>query len=168
MRFLHTSDWQLGMTRAFLTPEASPRFSQARIDAIAVLGRLAAEHEAKFIVVAGDVFESSQISRETLVRTLEALKRVPVPVFLLPGNHDPLDGASIFATKEFRDAPDHVIVIRDQTPIPVPGAEGVEVVGSPWRTKHPNADLCAELAAASVRRPPASRASRSATARPTI
>ena len=148
MRFLHTSDWQLGMTRAFLTPEASPRFSQARIDAIAVLGRLAAEHEAKFIVVAGDVFESSQISRETLVRTLEALKRIPVPVFLLPGNHDPLDGASIFSTKEFRDAPDHVIVIRDQTPIPVPGAEGVEVVGSPWRTKHPNADLCAELAAA--------------------
>ena len=148
MRFLHTSDWQLGMTRAFLTSEASPRFSQARIDAIATLGRLAAEHEAKFIVVAGDVFESSQISRETLVRTLEALKRVPVPVFLLPGNHDPLDGASIFSTKEFRDAPDHVIVIRDQTPIPVPGAEGVEVVGSPWRTKHPNADLCAELAAA--------------------
>jgi len=148
MRFLHTSDWQLGMTRAFLTPEASPRFSQARIDAIATLGRLAAEHEAKFIVVAGDVFESSQISRETLVRTLEALKRIPVPVFLLPGNHDPLDGASIFSTKEFRDAPDHVIVIRDQTPIPVPGAEGVEVVGSPWRTKHPNADLCAELAAA--------------------
>jgi len=148
MRFLHTSDWQLGMTRAFLTSEASPRFSQARIDAIAVLGRLAAEHEAKFIVVAGDVFESSQISRETLVRTLEALKQLPVPVFLLPGNHDPLDGASIFSTKEFRDAPDHVIVIRDQTPIPVPGAEGVEVVGSPWRTKHPNADLCAELAAA--------------------
>jgi len=148
MRFLHTSDWQLGMTRAFLTSEAAPRFSQARIDAIATLGRLAAEHEAKFIVVAGDVFESSQISRETLVRTLEALKRVPVPVFLLPGNHDPLDGASIFSTKEFRDAPDHVIVIRDQTPIPVPGAEGVEVVGSPWRTKHPNADLCAELAAA--------------------
>jgi len=147
MRFLHTSDWQLGMTRAFLTPEASARFSQARIDAIAALGRLAAEHDAKFIVVAGDVFESSQIARETLVRTLEALKQLPVPVFLLPGNHDPLDGASIFATKEFHDAPQHVIVIRDQTPIPVPGAEGVEVVGAPWRTKHPNGDLCAELAA---------------------
>ena len=68
MRFLHTSDWQLGMTRAFLTPEASARFSQARIDAIGALGRLAAEHDAKFIVVAGDVFESSQISRETLLR----------------------------------------------------------------------------------------------------
>jgi len=148
MRFLHTSDWQLGMTRAFLTPEASARFSQARIDAIAALGRLATEREAKFIVVAGDVFESSQISRETLVRTLEALKRIPVPVFLLPGNHDPLDGASIFSTKEFRDAPDHVVVIRDQAPIPVPGAEGVEVVGAPWRTKRPNADLCAELSVA--------------------
>lgn len=147
MRFLHTSDWQLGMTRAFLTPEASARFSQARIDAIVALGRLAAEHDAKFIVVAGDVFESSQISRETLVRTLEALRQLPVPVFLLPGNHDPLDGASIFATKEFRDAPDHVIVIRDPAPIRVPGADGVDVVGAPWRSKHPNTDLCAELAA---------------------
>ncbi|WP_405232545.1 metallophosphoesterase family protein [Lentisalinibacter salinarum] len=147
MRFLHTSDWQLGMTRAFLTPEASARFSQARIDAIAALGRLAVEHEAQFIVVAGDVFESNQISRETLVRTLEALRQVTVPVFLLPGNHDPLDGASIFSTREFRDAPEHVIVIRDQAPIAVPGAEAVEVAGAPWRTKRPNADLCAELAA---------------------
>ncbi len=147
MRFIHTSDWQLGMTRAFLTAEASARFSQDRIDAIRTLGRLAGEHEARFIVVAGDVFESNQLSRETLVRTLDALASLTVPVFLLPGNHDPLDGASIFSTKEFTAAPPHIVVIRDRKPIPVPGFDGVEVVGAPWPTKHPNTDLCAELAA---------------------
>jgi len=145
VRFLHTSDWQLGMTRAFLSQEAAARFSQARIDAIAQLGELANEHRADFIVVAGDVFESNQLSRQTVLRTLDALKALPVPIFLLPGNHDPLDAASIFSTSEFTSAGNDIIVIRDTAPIPVPGLPGVEVVGAPWSTKHPSTDLCTEL-----------------------
>ncbi len=145
VRFIHSSDWQLGMTRAFFTLEAGSRFAQARIDAITTLGALATEHGAQFIVVAGDVFESNQLSRQTLVRTLDALKSIPVPIFLLPGNHDPLDGASIFSTQEFSAANNHIIVLRDMSPVCVPGVPGVEVVGAPWRTKHPSSDLCADL-----------------------
>ena len=135
VRFIHSSDWQLGMTRAFLSEEAASRFSQARIDAVSALGKLAGQHDAQFIIVAGDVFESNQLSRQTLMRTLDALESLPVPVFLLPGNHDPLDGASIFATREFAAAGDHIIVLRDMQPVAVPGVAGVEVVGAPWRTK---------------------------------
>ncbi len=145
VRFLHTSDWQLGMTRAFLSDEAAARYSQARIDAITRLGELAREKQAAFVVVAGDVFESNQLSRQTVLRTLEALKALPVPIFLLPGNHDPLDAASIFLTEEVKAADDHIIVIRNFDPIPVPGVPGVEVVGAPWSTKHPSGDLCAQL-----------------------
>jgi len=134
------------MTRAFLSEEAGARFSQDRINAISALGSLAAKHDAQFIIVAGDVFESNQLSRQTLLRTLDALKSLPVPIFLLPGNHDPLDASSIFSTKEFREAGEHIVVIRDMQPIPVPGLEGVEVVGAPWRTKHPSSDLCRDLA----------------------
>ena len=147
IRFLHSSDWQLGMTRHFLSTEAGHRFTQDRIDAIKQLGELAKEHEAAFIVVAGDVFESNQLSRQTVLRTLDALKQLSVPVFLLPGNHDPLDVSSIFSTREFIEADDHIIVIRDTNPIPVPGLAGVEVVGAPWRTKHPSTDLCADMLA---------------------
>lgn len=132
------------MTRAFLSED--DRFTQARISAIATLGRLASEHSASFIVVAGDVFESNQLSRRVLLRTIDALEALSVPVFLLPGNHDPLDGSSIFATREFEQTSEHVIVIRDRSPIPVPGLEGVEVVGAPWRSKRPTTDLCRELA----------------------
>ena len=135
------------MTRHFLSTEDGARFSQDRIDAIKRLGELAGEHHAAFIVVAGDVFESNQLSRQTVLRMLEALKTVPVPIFLLPGNHDPLDAASIFNTPEFTAADAHIIVIRDTQPIPVPGCPGVEVVGAPWRTKHPSSDLCADLLA---------------------
>ena len=147
IRFLHTSDWQLGMTRHFLSEEAAPRFSQDRIDAIRRLGELAAAHDAAFIVVAGDVFESNQLSRQTVLRSIEALKSIPVPIFLLPGNHDPLDVSSIYASPAFAAAGDHIIVIRDAQPIPVPGLGGVEVAGAPWRTRQPNADLCKELLA---------------------
>jgi DNA repair exonuclease SbcCD nuclease subunit len=135
------------MTRAFLSEEAAPRFAQARIDAITRLGELAKQHDAAFIVVAGDVFESNQLSRQTVLRTLDALEALPVPIFLLPGNHDPLDASSIFLTAEFTNASDHIIVIRDTQPIPVPGLAGTEVVGAPWRTKHPSSDLCADLVA---------------------
>lgn len=146
VKFIHTSDWQLGMTRAFLSEEAASRFSQARIDALSTLGKLAKEHEAQFIIVAGDVFESNQLSKQTLMRTLDALESMPVPIFLLPGNHDPLDGSSIFSTKEFERSGDHIIVLTDMAPVPVPGLSGVEVVGAPWRTKHPSSDLCKDLA----------------------
>jgi DNA repair exonuclease SbcCD nuclease subunit len=146
IRFIHSSDWQLGMTRVFLSAEAGARFSQDRINAISALGSLAIRHNAQFIVVAGDVFESNQLSRQTLLRSLDALKALPVPIFLLPGNHDPLDPASIFLTPEFQNAGDHIVVLRNMEPVPVPNLEGVEVVGAPWRTKHPSTDLCRDLA----------------------
>lgn len=133
------------MTRAFLSQEAAARYSQARIDAIRALGQLAAEHDAQFMVVAGDVFESNQLSAQTLSRALDALNSVPVPVFLLPGNHDPLDASSIFRSERFRaEAKKHLIVVTDSTPIPVPGLTNLEVVGAPWFSKRPAADLCAK------------------------
>lgn len=145
MKFIHTSDWQIGMTRAFLSQEAAARYSQARIDAIRALGQLAEEHEAGFMVVAGDVFESNQLSAQTLSRALDALNSVPVPVFLLPGNHDPLDASTLFRSKAFREqARGHIIVVENSEPIPVPGLANVEVVGAPWFSKRPGVDLCAQ------------------------
>ena len=87
--FIHTSDFQLGMTRAFLPPDAQSRFSAARLSAVAKLGDIAVERGAEFIVVAGDVFEHNALEPTTHGRALEVLRALPVPVYLLPGNHDP-------------------------------------------------------------------------------
>ena len=76
-RFLHTSDWQLGMTRHFLREGAQEMFSQARIGAIRKLGEVAMEKACSFVVVSGDVFESNQVDRRTVVRALEALGLAP-------------------------------------------------------------------------------------------
>ncbi len=144
IRFLHTSDWQLGMTRRFLAGEAQGRFTQARIDAIRAIARLVRDEHASFVVVAGDVFEDNAVARQTVQRACEALGEIPAPVFLLPGNHDPLDAASVFTSRAFTEArPPNVIVLDDETPRPVPGVDGVDVLGAPWRGKSPAEDLVA-------------------------
>ncbi len=144
VRFLHTSDWQLGMTRHFLSEEAQARFTQDRIDAIRRIGELARAHDAAFVVVAGDVFESNQVARQTVVRALEAMAAISVPVLLLPGNHDPLDAASVYRAPTFvQRRPLQVSVLEEPTPIVPDAASGVEVIGVPWGNKQPLVDLIA-------------------------
>lgn len=140
LRFLHSADWQLGMTRHFLAGEAQARFTQARFDAVRRIGELATARRADFVVVAGDVFESNQLQRVTVANGVDAINSISVPVFLLPGNHDPLDASSVFDSAAFTSRIGaHVHVLRDEGPVNV--APGVQVVGAPWRSKRPLEDL---------------------------
>lgn len=141
MKFLHTADWQLGMTRHFLRAEAQARFSQARLDAVRSIGQLAVEEGCEFVVVCGDVFESNQVDRQVLARAFDAMGVTPeVTFYLLPGNHDPLDAASIYTSNSFRERrPANVVVLDGNEPIEV--ADGVELLAAPWTSKRPLADL---------------------------
>ncbi|CPR09864.1 DNA repair exonuclease SbcD [Mycobacterium bohemicum DSM 44277] len=144
MRFLHTADWQLGMTRHFLAGDAQPRFSAARRDAVAGLGALAAETGAEFVVVAGDVFEHNQLSPQVIGQSLEAMRAIGIPVYLLPGNHDPLDAASVYTGPLFTaERPENVIVLDRAGVHQV--RPGVEIVAAPWRSKAPTTDLVADV-----------------------
>ncbi|BBX72588.1 exonuclease SbcCD subunit D [Mycobacterium shinjukuense] len=144
MRFLHTADWQLGMTRHFLAGDAQPRYSAARRDAVAGLGALAAEVNAEFVVVAGDVFEHNQIAPRVIGQSLEAMRAIGIPVYLLPGNHDPLDASSVYTGALFTaERPDNVVVLDRAGVHEV--RPGVEIVAAPWRSKAPTTDLVAEV-----------------------
>lgn len=147
IRFLHTSDWQLGMTRHFLSEGAQERYSQARFDAIRTMGRVTKDAKCQFMLVSGDAFESNQVDRKTVARATEALKEVPVPVFILPGNHDPLNPASVYRSSIFIERkPAHVQVIESAAPIKI--SEGVELIGAPWISKRPVANPIDEVLAA--------------------
>ena len=90
VKFLHTTDWQLGMARHYLGHDAQSRFSAARLDVSEQMARLAVDEQCEFAVVCGDVFESNQVQRQVLVRAFEKLAAFPqLNFFLLPGNHDP-------------------------------------------------------------------------------
>ena len=135
-RFLHTADWQLGMVRAFLPPEAQARYDEARIDAIRALGRLAEAEACAFIVVCGDVFEHAQIGARSAARSMRALQALPVPVYLLPGNHDPLNAGSVYRSRWFTtERPEHVTVL--DAPALVRISDEVELLAAPWYGKQP-------------------------------
>jgi len=143
-KFIHTADWQLGMTRHFLSDEAQARFTAARVEAITNIGALALEEGCTFVVVGGDVFESNQVERQVVMRSLEAMKSTPdINFYLLPGNHDPLDAASVFRSTTFlENCPSNVVVLRDDDPVLV--SDGIEIVGAPWPNKRPLDDLVSQ------------------------
>jgi DNA repair exonuclease SbcCD nuclease subunit len=140
-KFLHSADWQLGMTRHFLNPEAQARFAAARLESIRTIGSLAVAEGCRFVVVCGDVFETNQVARQVVVRALDAMAATPsVRFYLLPGNHDPLDASSVFRSSTFvQHAPDNVVVLDQPGPRIV--EDGVVLVAAPWFSKRPLHDL---------------------------
>ena len=144
IRFLQTADWQLGMIRHFLSEGVQERYAQSRFDAIRRLGQIAKDEDCAFILVCGDTFESNLVDRRTAARTCEALRDVPVPVYILPANHDPLNAASVYQSSTFvEQKPGHVAVIEDF--VPLHAAAGVEIVGAPWKSKRPVVNPLHEL-----------------------
>ncbi len=144
VRFVHTSDWQLGMTRHFLAGEAQSRYSGARLDAVRAIGDLARDRGCDFVVVAGDVFDSNLLSTQTVRRALDALSSIGVPVYLLPGNHDALDASTIYRSDVFvAECPPGVQVLDGSGAVSV--GPGVELLAAPLTSRAPLSDPAAAV-----------------------
>lgn len=140
IRFLHTSDWQLGMTRVFLRGEAQARFADSRLAAVRKLGDIAQEKECAFVVAAGDLFEHNSVTDRVYARAREVLMRFPLPLWVLPGNHDALVPDSVLR----RIAAEVPMVHLLDTSNPVEAVPGIDLVGAPLYTRHPGRDLVGE------------------------
>lgn len=155
IRFVHSADWQLGMWREQLSQEAQARFAAARIEAIRSIGEVARRVGASFAVVAGDVFESNLLDPAVVRRALDAMGEAEVPIYLLPGNHDPLQPGGIFKSPLFHSrCPANVHLLSDSEPRhPI---SGLELIGVPWLSRRPIGDpvgdLCQRLLPTSDRR----------------
>ncbi|MSS44558.1 DNA repair exonuclease [Cutibacterium sp. WCA-380-WT-3A] len=153
-RFLHTSDWQLGMTRHYLSKrgddDPQARFTADRIETVRRLGDVARQEDCEFVIVAGDVFETHNVSTQIIARACEAMASIKLPVYLLPGNHDSLEPGCLWDRPEFtQHCPGNVRVLKDQTEIQVTDGNSVviaTIVAAPLTTRHPSTDPLAELA----------------------
>lgn len=120
MKLLHTADWQIGMRAAHAGARAA-EVRQARLDAAQRVVALANAHAVDALVLAGDTFEDNAVEPVTVRRVVEILKRARCPVFVLPGNHDPLGPGSVWTHDAWREAPG-VRVFDSATPVEVAGA----------------------------------------------
>lgn len=119
MKFIHTADWQLGAKML----QAGPRASEAResrFRAIEGLADLAKEEEVDFILIAGDTFESPDIDDGVVRKTVGLLTRFsPIPVYVLPGNHDPLRPGGIWDRPSWKGVGRHVHLLSEADEVEV-------------------------------------------------
>jgi DNA repair exonuclease SbcCD nuclease subunit len=119
MRFLHTADWQIGMAAAH-AGEAASRIRQARVDSARRVLEAAREHSVEFIILAGDTFEHNGLSRAAVAEIVRLLAAAHCPIFLIPGNHDPLQPGSVWDHPAWAAAT-NVNILREPRPITLAG-----------------------------------------------
>jgi DNA repair exonuclease SbcCD nuclease subunit len=119
MRLLHTADWQIGM-KAGALGDAGARIREERLAAGHRVVAAAKDLQVDFIVVAGDLFEHNAVDRVLVQKVADILGSFGGPVFVIPGNHDPLTRGSVWEHPAWK-ASDSVRVLREESPIEVPG-----------------------------------------------
>lgn len=127
VKFLHTADWQLGKPFAGVA-DLSKRV-QIQNERIAVVHRLAAiarEKGAKFVLVAGDLFDSPSATKATVSAACSAIGAFGIPVLAIPGNHDHGGPGSLWQQDFFQRereqlAPNLRILLKPE-PVELPGA----------------------------------------------
>jgi len=99
-RLLHTADWHLGKPFPSFEGEAQRKLRRARLDVINEVFAAATRSLVDAVICAGDLFDSPDPGPDWWRGLLEILAKQPAnfpPVFLLPGNHDPLLAESVWA-----------------------------------------------------------------------
>ncbi len=121
MRFIHTADWQLGMKAAHAGAAAS-KVREARLDTAKRIGELIRKHSADFILIAGDTFDDNGVDRYLVQKTVDILAGYTAPVYIIPGNHDPLVPGSVWEHPAWHAAA-NVYVLKEKMPVEIPGGK---------------------------------------------
>jgi DNA repair exonuclease SbcCD nuclease subunit len=100
LKILHTADWHLGRRFPSFAEEDEKKLTRARIEAIDRVFGVAENYAVDAVLCAGDLFDdpSPDVSWwQGFLKLLERRKWSNRPVFLLPGNHDPLQPNSVWS-----------------------------------------------------------------------
>ena len=98
LRFVHAADLHLdspfrGIGDA--SPALKERLQSATLGALRRVVDQTIESKADFLVIAGDIYDSKDRNLRALVsfrKEMERLAERSIPVYIVHGNHDPLNG----------------------------------------------------------------------------
>jgi len=100
-RILHTSDLHLAF------PDDKACQSLQGVVNLAIMNR------ADLLLIAGDLFDHNRVEDSLMDFVREQFRRLPIPVIVLPGNHDCLVHGSIWNRNEFWDDCCNVRIFRE-------------------------------------------------------
>ena len=87
-RILHTADWHFR------------RLDDNVSRCLVAIVDLASKTKVDLVIVAGDLFDYNRVGDNLVSFVIERLEALPVPTFILPGNHDCLDSDSVYHRAE--------------------------------------------------------------------
>jgi DNA repair exonuclease SbcCD nuclease subunit len=116
LRVLHTADWHLGKRFRGFPEEDAKKLTRARLEVLDAIFSVAERNSVHAVLCAGDLFDDPfpvQDWWQPLTDMLGKLAWKNRPMFMLPGNHDPLVAESVWSSGHaFRRAlPDWVHVV---------------------------------------------------------
>lgn len=118
-RFLHTADWQMGL-RAVHAGAKSKEIRANRFEAASCTVALAKAMPVDFVMLAGDTFEHHDVDEVVVKRTVDILNRfAPIPVYVLPGNHDPWLPGGVWDRESWKRVGSHVILCTEAREVPL-------------------------------------------------
>jgi DNA repair exonuclease SbcCD nuclease subunit len=149
LKILHTADWHLGRRFPSLSEQDEVKLTRARIEAVDRLLGLAESFSVNAVLCAGDLFDEPTPAEtwwRGLLRLFERRNWTDRPVFLLPGNHDPLEPNSVWdASHPFRRALPPWVHVVDSDNYQFPLSDEAVVYGAPCRSQAGADDLALRL-----------------------
>lgn len=133
IKILHSADWQIGL-RAKHVANVAEAVRGARLDAARNVIQSANRLGVNAVVLAGDIFEDTSVGDRLVHQVVTILAESRVPVYVLPGNHDPLTPDAVYLRASWRQRPEHVRMLDTSVAVPVPGTDAV-LLPAPLRQK---------------------------------
>jgi DNA repair exonuclease SbcCD nuclease subunit len=118
--FLHFADLHLGIKVTRFPAEVAKKIREARFQALERIREVAKARAIDFVLIAGDLFDDHTVDRDLAGRAFDLLESFPVPVYAIPGNHDPLLAGSVWDRAPWnRPQPNQVQLFREPKPVQV-------------------------------------------------
>ncbi|GMW03143.1 MAG: hypothetical protein AMXMBFR84_42780 [Candidatus Hydrogenedentota bacterium] len=112
VKFLHTADWQMGM-KALNAGQKAKDVRAKRFETAERIMELAKREGVDFVLLAGDLFEHHDVDDLVVRKTVTVLDNfAPIPVFVLPGNHDPYIAGGVWDRQSWQRVGDHVTLLH--------------------------------------------------------
>lgn len=138
LKFVHCADLHLGARfKGISDTSKAESMRNAVFDSFRRIIDLTISEKADALIISGDAFDESTITPKTRMFLANELERAKVPVFMVRGNHDP--HTSWESSIPF---PSNVRMFgTEPESFPIPGIEGVEVIGASYADWHEERNL---------------------------
>lgn len=153
VRFLQLSDVHLGAslagTRLGYSDEKARQRERELLDAFAAAFRLVESERLDGVLLPGDLFNGEEVDDALAAEAFAIMGAIaPRPVFLAPGNHDPLSPEGPYGAARWRllaggqGPPPNLVLFREEIfrAVPWPGRPDVTVAGAAYLRPTPVRD----------------------------